>query len=131
MFALVWLRLAIRFVTPSPEISPDVQGWQRHLAGIMHGVLYAFLIAMPILGWTTLSAGGKVVPFFGLELPPLMAADTAVAGRIKAVHETVGVAGYYLIGLHAAGALYHHYVLHDGVLRRMLSSRGADQEPGR
>ena len=25
-----------------------------------------------------------------------------------------------LVGLHVVAALYHHYVLHDGVLKRML-----------
>jgi cytochrome b561 len=28
--------------------------------------------------------------------------------------------GYWLIGLHAAAALFHHYVLRDDTLRRML-----------
>lgn len=130
VFALVWLRLAIRFVTPSPGISPEVHGWQRQLAGLMHGVLYAFLIVMPILGWTTWSAGGDAVPFFGLTLPPLVAPDPDLESRVKAVHETIGVIGYYLIGLHAAGALYHHYFLHDDTLRRMWPRRrGAGSDP--
>lgn len=28
--------------------------------------------------------------------------------------------GYFLIGLHAAAALFHHYLLRDNTLRRML-----------
>ncbi len=123
VFALVWMRLAIRFVTPSPQMSPQIAAWQRYLAGLMHAALYAFLIIMPVLGWLTLSAGGKVIPFFGLELPALIAPDKVFANSVKEVHETVGVIGYYLIGLHAAAALYHHYFVRDDTLLRMLPSR--------
>lgn len=123
VFALVWLRLAIRFVTLSPRMSPQVAAWQRHLAGLMHAVLYAFLIIMPVLGWLTLSAGGKAIPFFGLELPALVASDKPLAVAVKELHETIGTLGYYLIGLHAAAALYHHYFVRDDTLRRMLPVR--------
>ncbi len=120
VFALVWLRLAIRFVTPSPHMSPQTAAWQRHLAGLMHAALFTFLIIMPVLGWLTLSAGGKVIPFFGLELPALIGPDKDFAGAVREVHETIGTIGYYLIGLHAAAALYHHYFAHDDTLLRML-----------
>ena len=123
VFALVWLRLAVRFVTPSPQMSRQIVAWQRHLAELMHAALYAFLIIMPVLGWLTLSAGGKVIPFFGLELPALMAPDKAFASSVKEVHETIGTIGYYLVGLHAAAALYHHYFVRDDTLLRMLPER--------
>jgi cytochrome b561 len=123
VFALVWLRLAIRFVTPSPQISQEIVAWQRHLAELMHAALYVFLIIMPVLGWLTLSASGKLIPFFGLELPVLIAPDKAFAGSVKEVHETIGTIGYYLIGVHAAAALYHHYFMRDSTLLRMLPQR--------
>ncbi|MEO8857686.1 MAG: cytochrome b/b6 domain-containing protein, partial [Burkholderiaceae bacterium] len=40
--------------------------------------------------------------------------------NLKDIHETIGTIGYYLIGLHAAAALFHHYVLRDNTLARML-----------
>ncbi len=123
VFGLVFIRLAIRFVTPAPRLLPQIAAWQRHLAGLMHGVLYAFLIVMPVLGWTTLSAKGSVIPFFGLELPPLVGADREFGHQLEKIHETIGTLGYYLIGLHAAAALYHHYFVRDDTLRRMLPQR--------
>ncbi|MGE5758408.1 MAG: cytochrome b, partial [Sideroxydans sp.] len=78
---------------------------------------------MPITGWLLLSATGKPVPFFGLELPALIGENKDLAKTLKDIHEFVGTAGYYLIGLHAAAALYHHYIVRDNTLLRMLPDR--------
>ena len=123
VFALVFLRMAIRLAGASPRIQPEPVAWQTRLAGLMHLALYAFMIAMPLLGWLTLSAAGKPIPFFGLHLPALLGVDKALAGSLEEIHETIGTLGYYLIGLHAAAALFHHYVVRDNTLLRMLPRR--------
>ncbi|MFC5437088.1 cytochrome b [Rhodanobacter umsongensis] len=128
VFALVILRLAIRWLGDAPRIQPQPALWQRRLSGLMHLALYVFMIAMPLLGWLTLSAAGKTVPFFGVQLPALVGADKALADSVKELHETIGTIGYYLIGLHAAAALFHHYVARDNTLLRMLPRRSG---PGR
>lgn len=120
VFVLVWLRLAARFAGPTPAIRPAPPAYQELAAKLLHLSLYALMIVMPLLGWAVLSAGGKQLPFFGLHLPPLMGEDKALAKTLKEIHETLGNAGYYLIGLHAAAAVYHHYVVRDNTLRRML-----------
>ncbi len=123
VFALIFLRLVLRaFSGPAPRI-PELLNWQKYASVVMHWVLYAFLVVMPLLGWLTLSAKGKVIPFFGLELPALIGADKVLAERFEKIHETIGTIGYYLIGLHALAALFHHYVLRDEVLLRMLPQR--------
>lgn len=124
VFGLVALRLLIRLFTPNPHMAPTVPAWQRHLAELMHGALYAFLIVMPVLGWITLSADGKTIPWFGLELPALVGPDRAFSHAVEELHQTIGTVGYYLIGLHAAAALYHHYFVRDDTLLRMLPRRG-------
>jgi len=123
-FALVWVRLLFRAIGRTPPIQPPPPRWQQRLAGVVHLALYVFLIGMPLLGWLVLSTAGKPVPFFGMELPALAATDTALSHRLEEIHETIGTVGYYLIGLHAAAALFHHYVQGDDTLRRMLPWRG-------
>lgn len=117
VFVLVWIRLAARWRTPLLALSP---GWTRWPAAVGHVALYALMIAMPLLGWLALSAEGDPVPFFGLSLPPLVAPNEGLAEQVEELHETLGVAGYWLIGLHTAAALFHHYGLRDATLRRML-----------
>lgn len=120
ILAIVALRLAARFSSAPPPIQPAPPRWQMLFAGAMHVALYALITGMPILGWLTLSAAGKPIPFFGLHLPALLSQNKELASQIKEVHETCAAVGYYLIGLHAAAGLFHHYVVRDTTLRRML-----------
>lgn len=123
VFALVWVRLAARLSGPAPVIKPEPPSWQQLSAKLLHLALYALMIIMPLTGWLLLSATGKPIPFFGLQLPALIGESKAFATQLKEIHETVGTAGYYLIGLHAAAALYHHYIVRDDTLTRILPSR--------
>jgi cytochrome b561 len=125
VFVLVWLRLLINLTAPVPRIVPEPVGWQRISARLMHVALYALMIGMPIGGWLMLSAAGKQIPFFGLSLPALLGENKDLADLIKEIHETVGNIGYFLIGLHAAAALFHHYMLRDNTLQRMLPQRNS------
>ncbi len=124
VFVLVAVRLATRlFSGPAPRIEPDMSRWQQRFAGLIHIALYVFMVGMPLLGWLTLSAKGDPIPFFGLQLPALLGQDKTLARSLKEIHETIGTVGYYLIGLHAAAALFHHYVMRDDTLLRMLPIR--------
>lgn len=120
---LVAIRLGARVSGGVPGIEPAPPGWQQLLASLMHVALYVFMFGMPLLGWLTLSASGKPIPFFGLQLPALIGPNKDLAGQIKELHETIGTIGYYLVGLHAAAALFHHYVVQDDTLLRMLPGR--------
>lgn len=117
---LTVLRLSLRFGTPAPVITPPPPALLVRLAGLGHALLYLALIALPIAGWLTLSAAGKPIPFFGLELPPLLAPDKALASSIKELHGTVGNLLYFVIAAHVLAALLHRYVLRDDTVRRML-----------
>ena len=116
-------RIAARFSGPTPLIQPQPAGWQELLAKLMHLALYVFMIGMPIAGWLILSGEGKPVPFFGLELPALIAKNHDLAETIEHWHKEVGEWAYYLVGLHAVAALYHHYIVKDNTVLRMLPRR--------
>ena len=123
VFGLVFARLVLRRMFRTPPITPEPSRWQGMLAAAMHVALYVFLVVIPLLGWLVLSAKGKPIPFFGLHLPALIGPNEARAESLEELHEFIGTLGYYLIGLHAAAALYHHYVAHDDTLLRMLPRR--------
>ena len=123
VLALVGLRIAVRCTRSTPPITPPPAVWQQKLATLAHLALYGLMLAMPLAGWVILSAEGKDIPFFGLTLPPLVGVNEALAHDVEEIHEAVGEAGYWLIGLHAAAGLFHHYLLKDNTLLRMLPGR--------
>lgn len=119
-FVLVWVRIYARITSATPPIIPKLAPWQHLSAKLMHTALYVLMIAMPLLGWLMLSAAGKPIPFFGVELPALVGKNKEFADLIKEIHETGGTVGYFLIGMHAVAALLHHYFVKDNTLLRML-----------
>ncbi len=123
VLALVIVRIFARLLGKAPKIVPEPPAWQSWLANSTHLLLYSFMLAMPVAGWLILSASGKTIPFFGFELPPLVAQSKMYAGQVKDLHETVGTVAYFLIGLHSVAALFHHYIAKDNVLRRMMPGR--------
>ena len=120
VFVFVLIRLYFRFSSTTPAIQPPLSPTMHYVSTAIHLALYALMISMPIAGWLILSAAGKPIPFYGLELPPLIAHNKELAVTIKELHETAGSVGYFLIAGHALAGLYHHYIKHDNTLTRML-----------
>ncbi|MET0406762.1 MAG: cytochrome b [Hyphomicrobium sp.] len=116
---LALVRINVRGWKGAPPIVPEPAIWQQRFARLTHLILYVAMIAMPLLGWLMTSAGGHAVPFFGLTIPPIIGPDKELAHTLEEIHEFIGNALYYVIGLHALGALVHHYVLKDDTLLRM------------
>lgn len=120
VLATTLLRLQNRLSVQAPKRLANARRWQHGPAHTVHAALYVFLLIMPLLGWLTLSAEGHRISISAITLPGLMATDDAWAHTLKFVHETIGIAGYYMIGLHAVVALFHHFVLRNETLARML-----------
>ena len=89
----------------------------------MHWALYALMIGLPIAGWLIVSAKGHSVMFYGMELPPLIAENKALAKEIEGWHVLFAQVGYWLIGLHALAGIFHHYVMRDNTALRMMPGR--------
>lgn len=123
VFILVWIRIFARLSGPTPAIKPELEKLQQLSSKFLHLALYVLMIGMPLLGWLLLSASGKVIPFFGLDLPALIGENKDLAKQLKEVHELVGTLGYFLIGLHVIAALYHHYIKRDNTLTRILPEK--------
>lgn len=115
------LRLLWRWLRPFPSLVDDPL--KRRVGHANHVLVYTLLIAQPVLGWAYVSARGRLPSLWGLPLPGLLERNRELADQIHVWHEWTGWALLGLIFLHATAALYHHFVLRDGVLRRMLGLR--------
>lgn len=124
ILALVTLRLLWRWANPVPLLPPTLRTFERRLAHFTHAALYVLLFAMPMSGWAMSSARGFPVSWWGfLQLPDFVPTDRALYERLHDVHETLAWTLGVVVLLHVAGAMKHHFVLRDDVLRRMLPFR--------
>jgi cytochrome b561 len=114
-------RLVHRLMYPVPLEASQAPAWERVVALLVHRLFYLILLTGPLLGWASASAHRLTVSLFGLITLPSIAAPKArwalTAGDVHATAMWVLLA---LVAMHAAAALYHHVVLHDATLRRML-----------
>ena len=124
IFLLVVIRLAWRLANPVPSQPPTTPPWQRRLAALSHGALYAILIILPVTGWIMSSALNLPVVYLGLvHIPSPFGVYRALGEAMKGVHLSLALALVALVAVHAAAAIYHHLALRDDVLRRMLPGR--------
>jgi len=125
---LVAVRLGYRLIRGAPPPEPSLARWQKALSGLTHWAIYAMLLLVPLLGWLAISYYGAFRPF-GLPMPTLAAANSALADRFFAFHRLAAYALIVLVGMHIAAALFHYLVAKDGVMRRMLLRAGKRASP--
>jgi cytochrome b561 len=127
LFAAV-LRVLWRMTHRPPPLPETMQVLERKAAEGAHLAFYAFLLLLPLTGWALVSASPYNIPtvLYGTvpwpHLPVLRTLEdkAPVEHVLKIVH---GKGAWLLIALvlvHAGAALRHHFILRDGILRRML-----------
>jgi cytochrome b561 len=117
---LAVIRLIVRVTHRPPPLPSDLPAIQVAAAIGSHYLLYALMIAMPLIGWAMQSAGGyPIVLWKGVVLFPILPHDIHVYGLLRAAHGLLAYAFFLLILGHLAAALFHGLVRRDGVLRSM------------
>ena len=114
---------AIRLVWARCRSTPvrGVKSILHTFAGIAHKGLYALLVIVPVLGWINASARGYGLKLLGVvPLPALSGTGSSFGHSMGDVHSFLAYVLLGAIGLHICAALYHHWVLRDGTLHKML-----------
>ena len=118
---LAVIRLVWRWMNPVPDLTAETRRWERVLAKISHVMLYALIFAMPLSGWMMSSARNFPVSWFGLvQVPDLVAPNDQLFHALRDTHHALFAVLVGVAVLHVAGALKHHFVDHNDVLKRML-----------
>lgn len=120
---LIVLRLAWRlsYGGKRPIALPAVT---RVASTFVHWLLYAMLLIQVAFGYVLGWSSGQPITFAGIPaIPALFVISEDGSHAIGALHEKLAWAIIVLAAIHAAAALFHHYVLHDGVLKSMLGRR--------
>jgi cytochrome b561 len=127
ILALAVLRLIWRAVDPRPAEPPGQPRWQTIAARAGHALLYALLFLVPLSGlWFDSVSALRPLYWFGLiEVPHPWAPDPALKELARDRHEFLFWVLVVVAAGHAAMALVHQFVKHDGTLARMLPGRRA------
>lgn len=124
VLGLAVLRLVWRSLNPTPQLPDNMSNWERRAANSAHVLLYVILFAMPVSGYLINAGAGFPLTYFGwLSVPNLVAESE----RLETVAGWIHLSLFWLLALvligHIGGALRHHFVKRDDVMRRMLPGR--------
>ena len=127
---LAIVRLAVRLRHPPPPLPADLPALQKLAAHLSHWLLYALMIAMPLIGWAMLSAGGyPVMLSHSLRLPAILPENALVFAWLRTMHGALAYLLFLTFLAHMGAALYHGLIRRDGVLRSMVKDRTRDPSP--
>ncbi len=93
----------------------------RALSRLVHWILFALLLLVPLTAITGSWLEGRALTLYAVGDINAPFATSAAAGRsLLRLHPWLGDAILWIAGLQAAAALFHTFVLRDGVLKTML-----------
>jgi cytochrome b561 len=116
---LVLLRLVWRLGHPPSRLPASVTPWQASASSVSHKLLYAAMVAMPLLGMTGSALSKKGLIFFGTPLPRIFEANHDLAEIFFDAHSVTAWILVALVSLHVLAALKHLLIDKDGVFQRM------------
>ncbi|MGF6709389.1 cytochrome b561 [Luteibacter sp. W1I16] len=124
IFVLALVRLGFRLTHPAPPLPADMPEWQKLAAHGSHWLLYALMIAMPLIGWGMLSAGNYPVTLGGgVRLPPILPFDAALFAWLREAHRYLAWLFFLTFLAHMGAALMHGLIRRDGVLQSMTGGK--------
>jgi cytochrome b561 len=122
---LACIRLVWRLFNKLPA-PPQAPAWESALARFSHGAFYFLLIATPVVGWAMSSSYNHPPNVFWLVkvyLPGIPIANHQLGHMLENIHGFFAYSLLWLAVLHIVGALKHHLINKNNILRRMLNSR--------
>lgn len=125
LFFLVIIRLVIyRFTAPPSPLPKTISPLKQKAAHTVHFLLYASFLVQPILGWYATNAWGKdnIPLLFGYSMPVIAVKNRELGNFLLEIHHYLGLFITALVVIHIGGALMHHFVWKDGLIKRMMKT---------
>ncbi|MFC9439189.1 cytochrome b [Nocardia sp. NPDC057030] len=121
VLALAVVRVVNRVLRRGPGAFARLGPIERRVAAGSEILMYALLLAQPLIGWAMVSAAeGSVRLAGGVELPAPGWVDWNRYERLRSLHTYFGYALLLVFTAHICAIAFHALVLRDGLLRRML-----------
>ena len=130
ILVLSLIRLAWRLSHKPPPFPESLPRWERIAAVWNHRAFYFLLIALPLTGLATVSAGrsGTTALLGGIPLPLIPGIPDSAGDMLGGLHETLVFVTLALVVLHVGAALKHQFVDRARVAGRMPPFRAPESE---
>ena len=117
---LAAIRLANRRFTTLPPFPITMSSRERKVSSATERLLYGLMFALPIVGWSMLSAGHYPIVMFGpLHLPPILPASPTLYAILRKGHTILAYLLFATFLFHLGTVLFHTLVVRDRMLHRM------------
>lgn len=121
-FLVLWLmllRIGARLTSQGPVIEAPLV--EKAAATTVHGLLYVFLVVMPVSGFLATNAHGFPLKWFGLfTVWSPIGKSPDIAGTLSAIHAWSAWILLGLFALHFSAVIFHHLIRRDRTLYRIL-----------
>ena len=118
---LVVVRFVVRQLSRLPPFPPTMSRLERRAAAASEYTMYGLMFALPLVGWSMLSAAQYPVMLFGsVHLPFILPHDALLYAILRRTHTVLAYLLFLTILAHFGAILFHTLIVRDGMLFRMV-----------
>ena len=117
---LAAVRLINRMCTTLPPFPPTMSPLEQRITSASERLLYTLMFALPLVGWSMLSAGHYPIVMFGpVHLPPILPPNPALYAFLRKTHTILAYLLFLTFLTHLGTVLFHTLIIRDRLLNRM------------
>jgi cytochrome b561 len=118
---LVVVRFMVRWLSRLPPFPPTMSRLERRAAAAAEYTMYGLMLALPLVGWSMLSAARDPVMLFGsVHLPFILPHDALLYAILRRTHTVLPYLLFLTILNHFGAILFYTLIVRDGMLLRMV-----------
>jgi len=120
ILAFAVVRLLNRVTHRPPPFLATMSPIERRIAAWSEYLLYALLLAQPLIGWVMLSAARRPIVLYGpIHLPGIAPHNISVFAALRLSHTILAYLLFLTFTAHMCAVLFHTFVLRDRIIDRM------------
>jgi cytochrome b561 len=120
ILAFAVVRLINRTTHRPPRFLATMSPIERRIATWSEYLLYALLLAQPLVGWAMLSAARRPIVLYGpIHLPGIAPHNISVFAALRLCHTILAFLLFLTFTAHMCAVLFHTLVLRDRMIDRM------------
>jgi cytochrome b561 len=120
ILAFAVVRLVNRLTHRLPPFLATMSPLERRFATWSEYLMYALLLAQPLIGWAMLSAIQSPITVYGpIHLPRIAPPSITLFNVLLTCHKVLASMLFVTVTAHLIAVAYHTLVLRDGIIDRM------------